>query len=219
MPRYSPQEKATMAELYHQGVGTMEICARFGCADGTLYRALEAAGIDVRGQNAPRPSARKEWTTDDIKGIVWNWKAGFAKSRIAREYDTYPGAIDCILRAEGYDPSDLRYRRGPNNHRWTGGRSITSEGYIQLRVTDEMRSWLPEDWKSLYVMEHRLLMAKHLGRPLRKDETVHHVNGMRDDNRIENLQLRSKDHGEGQVWVCQDCGSPNIHAIPLEAIC
>ncbi len=56
--------------------------------------------------------------------------------------------------------------------------------------------WLYVDGR--YVGEHRLVMEQHLGRRLLPQETVHHINGVRTDNRLENLELWSSAQPHGQ---------------------
>jgi hypothetical protein len=69
------------------------------------------------------------------------------------------------------------------------GQGFSSRGYRIVPVSADER-WLVDG--QTRAAEHRLVMARHLRRPLRLDESVHHRNGQRSDNRLENLELWSR---------------------------
>lgn len=71
-----------------------------------------------------------------------------------------------------------------NQNAWKGGRTKHPAGYILVMCKNH-----PYAYTKGQVLEHRLVMEKHLGRYLLPKEIVDHLNGIKDDNRIENLVL------------------------------
>jgi hypothetical protein len=84
-------------------------------------------------------------------------------------------------------------RKGEESHFWKGGKIKTKFGYI-LKWDPNHPNCNPNG----YVKEHRLVMEKMIGRYLERNEEVHHKNGIRDDNSIENLELWVKSQPPGQ---------------------
>lgn len=70
---------------------------------------------------------------------------------------------------------------------------ITENGYVLIRMPDH-----PRAGQNGYVPQHVLVMEKVLGRAVRFPETIHHKNGVRNDNRPENLELWKSSHRPGQ---------------------
>lgn len=81
-----------------------------------------------------------------------------------------------------------RANTGEGNPMWKGGKRRRNDGYILIKLKPGDFFFSMAD-KDKYVLEHRLVMAKSLGRCLQTWELVHHRNHIRFDNRIENLQI------------------------------
>jgi len=88
----------------------------------------------------------------------------------------------------GKQASMKRDIKGENHPGWQGGGYRHSQGYMMVYL-DPSDSLYPMANGLHYVLEHRLMVARSLGRCLQPQEVVHHKNGIRGDNRLENLEL------------------------------
>lgn len=85
-----------------------------------------------------------------------------------------------------------QYHKGERSWAWKGGRHQDPKGYVRIYMPEHPNA------KGNYVLEHVLVMSELLGRPLKLNESVHHKNGIRNDNSPENLELWAKAHPPGQ---------------------
>lgn len=91
-------------------------------------------------------------------------------------------------------------KKGRRSSHWKGGKHQDKYGYVCV--------WMPEHPNARmagYIHQHRLVMSNHLGRPLTSKEFVHHKNGIKNDNRLKNLEIVTKHTHRGQV-ECPYCG-------------
>lgn len=108
---------------------------------------------------------------------------------------------------ESLDPAKAQRRKDINliSHRKKKGKDLNaprrkstgewknSQGYVIIYKKDH-----PNAFVSGCLPKHVFVMSEHIGRPLKKGENVHHINGIRDDNRIENLELWRRGQCTGQ---------------------
>jgi hypothetical protein len=92
--------------------------------------------------------------------------------------------------------------KGKRSFNWKGGRIKDRFGYVLIYMPGHPNAKVGRTHG--YVYEHRLVMSNHLGRPLEPYEFVHHRNAIKDDNRLENLELITRNVHRGTV-ECPYC--------------
>lgn len=161
-------EKEIVEKLYQEN--SIKQCAeKLGVSINTMNRILKEYEIALRVQ--------KKNIDYDVMVMMYN--SGTGIDEIASHFEVSKSYIQNKLKERGLDISHK------HTHIIT-----TFAGYKMVYNPDHPYC----DGKG-YVREHRLVMENHIGRYLEPREVVHHINHVRDDNRIENLSL-CKNYGE-----------------------
>jgi len=118
--------------------------------------------------------------------ILAMYNSGMSQKEVIEKSGLQQGTVWYILHA-----NDVIIRKkdisGSKNPKWKGG--VMYDRKRKLVFSPEHPQ---PDFLKKYCYEYRLIMEKHLGRYLKKDEIVHHMNGDQTDNRIENLKVMTQ---------------------------
>jgi transposase-like protein len=199
VPRLNETVEDAVIDAYRDGRTVNSICDEFHITRPTLYNVLRRYNVPTRGNPG---AGQKPFTEEELERITELRTLNWSKEEICDDLHTSITRLNRALEFLGL--SDRMRRRDAKPF------VKLNTGYICVLPNKDDPVHGMKHGKSGYVLEHRLVMARHLGRALTDDETVHHINGDRADNRLENLQLRSGRHGKHAAFVCVDCGSQNV---------
>lgn len=152
-----------------------------GCAPRLSYNFIDLAGKRV-GRLTVIDRAGM-----DRSHATWRCLCDCGKELVVRGQSLRDGiSRSCGCYKRDSAAARNRANRGSKSPMWRGGRRINKHGYVLVYVDNK-----GGDGKGNYELEHRVKMAKKIGRPLHAHENVHHKNGDRSDNRLSNLELWS----------------------------
>jgi hypothetical protein len=187
-------QDATIRDMAARGRMLPEIAEATGGAVGSIGQYLRRNGIPYTPDRSLRK--RRQGACDRHHEVVVAMaEAGATLDAIGNAIGTTKNRVRSYLTRMGIerpawreaDPDSHPMSRrtgGALNPAWRGGRSLDKDGYVLLWMPGH-----PEANIHNQVREHRIVMARMIGRPLLRTEVVHHRNDIRDDNRPENLEL------------------------------
>ena len=117
------------------------------------------------------------------KGQHHSPETEFKKGCISNMKNKKHSIASKIKNSNAHEGKKLPNQSRENHWRWNGGIKKSS-GYICILKPEH-----PLCDNQGYIREHRFIMEKHLGRHLKPEEIIHHLNGIKTDNRLENLAL------------------------------
>ncbi len=176
------QEKRDLVAKLFQDLGSTRLVAdQLGMGVRTVGGILNRQGIAT-----PRTGKIAPYSPCEMNGekLLKMCEEGYSLTQMGKAIGAKKETVKKFLRRNGVTKEFLTTKEGEKHYAWKG-RLIDKDGYVLIHTKGHpnARKHTP------YIFEHRLVMEEFLGRFLAPNEVVHHINGLKDDNRIENLQL------------------------------
>ena len=198
--KFLGQEQEIKA-AYDAGATMKELAEKFGEATHYAFKsAIKRAGGELR----PNPVSRS--TPAEVDLIRELNRLGVGQMAISVAIGRSQSFVSRVMLNNGIRPQPNAPRVGYTD----------PSGYSVVPIEPDDPLFAMARFTG-YVLEHRIVVARRLGRVLSATETVHHIDGDRLNNADSNLQLRQGKHGKGTVMQCLDCGSHNIGSVPIAA--
>lgn len=207
VPKIPPEQVESLARRYREGESLNTLAQECNCTARTVAKALTAFGVSMR----KRGGITQDFDSGVVQAVLDLHTQGCNQVEISTQLGVSVLTVSRVQRDRNLNLKKM----GSNHPFWKGGRAEAEGGYKLVLMpadhpfAEQMRR------SNGYCLEHRLVMAESLGRPLRGDESVHHIDGDPSNNSLDNLQLRQGQHGKGGTHRCLDCGSHNVTPIPL----
>lgn len=187
---------AEIVDLYNAGLLKRDIAKRLNISRKNVMKRLEEAGIPRRN----RVLSRRDISTEELIHVYQ--EEGLSIRELARRYGLDRNAVLNRFKRARFTPRTPTeamqlalakgkcnhiYKRGEEACAWRGGKGIDSEGYVRVHRPEH-----PRAEKNGYVREHILVWEQYHQRKVPKGYVIHHLNGIKVDNRPENLVAMPK---------------------------